>query len=150
MIGSKELHDLAARKRADDPEFADLVQTLADRREREFDANILAPLIFRRHPDIPDGESWDEQDQQVRDRVTELATIIRVRLEELGWARPARPGRTWDDANEIPEGVPFEDTEYDGVWIRRGDEVTDYSVPDGPVYRVASIGKGPYREVLPA
>ncbi|MGA6208111.1 hypothetical protein ACPESR_25490 [Nocardia testacea] len=148
MIGSKELRALADQHPGD-TEFAELLRTMADRRERAFDEYVLAPSIYQLHPDIPDGASWEEQDQQVRDRVTELVTIIRTRLEELGWPRPDVPGRTWTDATDIPEGVPFTDAEFEGSWIREGDMATSLEEPDR-AYKIGTIGKGSFREVLPA
>jgi hypothetical protein len=149
VIGTKALRDLADRH-PDDPEFANLLHHMAARREREFDAKVLAPLIFRRHLDIPDGETWDEQDPQVRDRVTELVAIIRGRLEELGWRRPDIPGRSWERVTDIPEGVPFEDQLYGGRWVREGDIARSLTATEPQTYRADSFENGEYREVLPA
>ncbi|WP_280466764.1 hypothetical protein [Nocardia cyriacigeorgica] len=149
MIGLNELRAMASNYENSDPEFADLLTVLADRRERAFDELVLAPLLHAIHPDLPDGRTWEQLPQDLRDRITIAAAGVRQRLEELGWKRPDIPGRTWQHPTRIPEGVLFYD-ENGGTWRRSGDDVIDASGEHGLTYLANSFEVGKYREVLPA
>ncbi|MCM6774935.1 hypothetical protein NDR87_26180 [Nocardia sp. CDC159] len=120
MIGTTELRALAATARTyGDAEFADLADTLAARREHDYDERHLAPLVHALHPQAPEDGTFASLPPLVRERLTELATAIRVRLEEHGWARPAEPGRRWKYAASIPEGVRFRPIgDHENQWVR--------------------------------
>ncbi|TLF96771.1 hypothetical protein FEK35_27150 [Nocardia cyriacigeorgica] len=149
MIGLNELRAMASNYENSDPEFADLLTALADRREHAFDELVLAPLLHAVHPDLPDGRTWEQLPADLRDRIAGAAAAIRGRLEELGWKRPDVPGRTWQHPTNIPEGVLF----YDGdghTWRRSGADVVDASGEHGLTYRANTFEVSKYREVLPA
>lgn len=150
MIGVHELRAMASNYENIDPEFADLLTVLADRRERTFDELVLAPLLHAIHPDLPDGRTWEQLPPALRDRITGAAAAIRERLEELGWKRPDIPGRTWQHPTKVPEGVVFYDESCGGTWRRVGDDVVDASGEHGRTYRADTFEVCKYREVLPA
>src|SRR5690606_21038363 len=100
---------------------------------------------------LPDGRTWEQLPQHLRDRITGVATALRERLEQLGWKRPDVPGRTWSHPEEVPQGVVFHDPDYGGTWVRHGEDVASISGEFAePTYKARSFERGTYVEVLPA
>ncbi|MBB5918921.1 hypothetical protein BJY24_007833 [Nocardia transvalensis] len=139
MIGTLELRQLAARARiAGDSELAEFATRLARRREHDYDAAHLAPLL---HGGISALAVWpavpfDELPEPAHKTLITAAGAIRERLELHGWTRPETPGRRWEVAAQIPDGARFTPTCSPGYSLRRaGDQaVDDPCVPmcDGP------------------
>ncbi|MFJ1459692.1 hypothetical protein [Nocardia sp. N2S4-5] len=119
MIGTKELRAQAADARhRGDEEFAAFVDSLAQRRERDYDERQLAPLLYGELPVLTGGCPFNELPLDEQSGLVEAATALRELLESHGWRRPDEPGRRWKYANQVPEGTRFRPLRGDLVLIR--------------------------------
>ncbi|WP_280363737.1 hypothetical protein [Nocardia wallacei] len=123
MIGTKELRAQAADARhRGDEEFAAFVDSLAQRRERDYDERQLAPLLYRELPVLTGGRPFNELPLDEQSGLVEAATALREFLESHGWQRPDEPGRRWQHTADVPPGTRFESLSDRGMIFHRGEE----------------------------